>query len=321
MTTSDMKHKFEDALMEFERALDYYLTPAHRKDDTVWRAARYSLLSGGKRVRPRLLFMTCRLFGKDPPQEAMAFAAAIEMIHTYSLIHDDLPAMDDDDFRRGQPSCHRQFGEATAILAGDLLLNRAFEIASASCVKSGRPEAVSALWWMATMAGGEGMILGQSLDLAMDGRCREGNMIQYTDSTNTSAKDGLTSIEQVREMVTLKTACLIRAAVGAGARLSGASKGEETSLDQFAASLGLLFQIRDDILDVVSDKELLGKTIGKDVRDLKKTYVTVLGKEQARLALAEAARDAEKALDALDEKGRATSELRSYIKVLETRVS
>lgn len=319
--TSYMKHKADDALADFERALARYLTPSRREDDVVWQAARYSALSGGKRVRPRLLFMTCRLFSDNLPQEAMAFAAAIEMIHTYSLIHDDLPAMDDDDFRRGQPACHRRFGEATAILAGDLLLNRAFETASASCVKSGRPEAMSALWWMATMAGGEGMILGQSLDLVMDGRHREGEMKRRADCAMTSDEDDLTTIEQVREMVALKTACLIRAAVGAGARLSGATEEEQTHLDHFASSLGLLFQIRDDILDVISSRETLGKTIGKDVRDQKKTYVTVLGEERARCVLAETASDAEEVLDALDAGGLETDELRAYTKALTKRIS
>jgi geranylgeranyl diphosphate synthase type II len=319
--TSDMKCKIEGELVEFERALAHFLTPTHRKDDPVWQAARYSTLSGGKRVRPRILFMTCRIFSDNLPQEAMAFAAAIEMIHTYSLIHDDLPAMDDDDFRRGQPACHRQFGEATAILAGDLLLNRAFETASASCVKSGRLEAVSALWWMATMAGGEGMILGQSLDLAMDGRSRKGEMRRQMSSAAALEKDDITSIELVREMVALKTGCLIRAAVGAGARLSGASSDDRAQLDRFASSLGLLFQIRDDILDVISDREMLGKTVGKDARDQKKTYVTVLGEERARQALAEAARDAEKALDALETKGHKTDELRAYTRALTNRIT
>jgi geranylgeranyl diphosphate synthase type II len=318
---SDMKYKIEDEFVEFERALTRFLTPEHRKDDPVWLAARYSTLSGGKRVRPRLLFMTCRLFSDNLPPETMAFAAAIEMIHTYSLIHDDLPAMDDDDFRRGQPACHRQFGEATAILAGDLLLNRAFETASASCIESGRPEAISAFWWMATMAGGEGMILGQSLDLAMDGRHREGEMRRYTSSATVSEKDDITSIELVREMVALKTGCLIRAAVGAGARLSGASSDDMTRLDQFASSLGLLFQIRDDILDVISDREMLGKTIGKDARDQKKTYVTVLGEEQARQALDEVTRDAEEVLDALEAEGHKTDELRDYTRDLTNRIT
>ena len=216
-------------------------------------AMRYSALAGGKRIRPVLILEFCRLCGGNPA-DALPFAAALEMIHTYSLIHDDLPCMDDDDFRRGRPTSHKQFGEAMAVLAGDALLTRAFEIVSDPELVGNLPmeRVLPAIHTLSSHAGVMGMIGGQVLD--MDGE------------TNPPDLDGLIRLQS------LKTGALIRAAARIGCLIGGATEAQLKAADEFAAALGLAFQIRDDMLDVEGDAALLGKAVGMDAARDKATF-------------------------------------------------
>ena len=229
------------------------------EDSQVCRAARYSLMGGGKRVRAVLVLAVCDMLGGDI-EAASWLAGAVEMLHAYSLIHDDLPCMDDDDFRRGRPSCHKQFGEATALLAGDALLTTAFEvIGDAPLSEQARTAAVQAL---AHGAGARGMVLGQELDIAWEGK---------------PATD-----EVLRRIHRNKTGALINAAVQMGAAASDGTAEQRQALETFAYGLGLVFQIVDDVLDVTSTAEQLGKPIGSDAENGKTTFATLYGPEGAQ---------------------------------------
>ena len=224
-------------------------------------AMRYSLEAGGKRIRPVLVTEFCRLCGGTPEMSA-APAAAIEMIHTFSLIHDDLPAMDDDDFRRGRPSCHKAFSEATAILAGDALAVLPFPIiADGPVLDSGIK--VRLISDLASATAGEGMIGGQIIDIENEKR-------DDVDENN------------LRYMYSLKTGQLIRTACRMGCIAAGADDEKIRLADSYASKLGLAFQIIDDILDVVSTEEELGKPVGSDAENNKTTFVTVMGIEKAK---------------------------------------
>ena len=221
-------------------------------------AARYSLLAGGKRVRAVLCMASCELLGGKAEQAAQ-LACAVEMLHCYSLIHDDLPCMDNDDFRRGKPSCHKAFGEATALLAGDLLLTEAFEVLSnASLSDAARVAACSAL---AHGAGSAGMVLGQELDLRYESQP--------------------VGEEILRRVHRNKTGALINAAVQMGAAAAGGGEDDRLRLERFAYDLGLVFQIVDDVLDVTSTSEELGKPIGSDAGNNKTTFATLYGPQRA----------------------------------------
>lgn len=220
-------------------------------------AMRYSLLAGGKRLRPTLLLAGCHLL-LDDVSAALPFAAAVEMIHTYSLIHDDLPAMDNDDLRRGKPSNHKAFGEATAILAGDALLNLAYELMG----RSAHPRALKALSAIASAAGSRGMIAGQAADMWMEGREADQDMLRYIHSH--------------------KTADLITAPVVAGLILAGADDRQLEQGRMYGCHLGLAFQIVDDLLDELGDETQMGKRLGKDHAVGKLTWPGLYGIEQAR---------------------------------------
>ena len=216
----------------------------------------YSLLAGGKRIRPVLTLECCRLCGKEP-EYALNFACGVEMVHTYSLIHDDLPAMDDDALRRGRPTNHKVYGEATAILAGDGLLTAAFEtLADAKLAPEQIVEAVACL---AKQAGPEGMVGGQALDMAGEGRA-------------------LTR-KELEQLQTLKTGALISAAAELGCIAAGGTAGQREAVRSYAQCLGRAFQIQDDILDVTGTAQELGKPIGSDQVNEKSTFVTTLGLE------------------------------------------
>jgi geranylgeranyl diphosphate synthase, type II len=224
----------------------------------------YSLMAGGKRLRPALVLSFAQLFGAQGAQ-VMPFAAALELIHTYSLVHDDLPAMDDDDLRRGRPSNHKQFDEATAILAGDGLLTESFCL-MLSCVDAGRVPAshvLRAVQAVAAAAGACGMVGGQALDMV------------YT------ARPGV-SFEELRAMHALKTGALITAACVAGALLAGAEPSFVQRARDYGLNVGAAFQIADDILDVVGDTNTLGKPAGSDERQGKTTYPSLLGLDKSR---------------------------------------
>lgn len=227
----------------------------------VYEAMNYSLLSGGKRLRPVLLLGAYELF-KDDLKEALPFACSMEMIHTYSLIHDDLPAMDNDDYRRGMLSNHKKFGEANGILAGDGLLNKAFETGLKAAIKSNSSNAVKALKIIADSSGTEGMIGGQVIDI--DG------------------ENKISSIEELKYMYSLKTGAIIKSSVTAGATLAGASRNEINQLENYAEKIGIAFQIVDDILDVTSTQEKLGKAIGSDAVNNKTTYLTFKSIDEAK---------------------------------------
>jgi geranylgeranyl diphosphate synthase type II len=219
----------------------------------------YSLLAGGKRLRPVLTLAWSTMLGGDTAK-VMPFAASLELIHTYSLIHDDLPAMDDDDLRRGRPSNHKQFDEATAILAGDGLLTEAFGLmASASLEKDLPAESVlRATSLLASAAGAGGMVGGQSVDMAFTGRSD-------------------VPLEELRAMHAMKTGALITAACQCGAVLAGAGQADEANAREFGQAIGVAFQIMDDILDVVGDTKTLGKPAGSDAAMGKSTYPALVG--------------------------------------------
>ncbi len=249
-----------------EQTLDRALPQTGQAYQEVYDAARYSLLGGGKRVRGSLCLSFARLCGAQQ-ETALPFACAVEMAHCYSLIHDDLPAMDNDDYRRGKPSCHKAFGEGIALLAGDLLLTAAFETISTApgLPDTKRAAGVAAL---AKAVGGAGMIGGQVVDLA-----NENN-------------PALTA-EQLDEINSLKTGKLLAASAVLGCIAAGAQESALDAAERFAMDLGAAFQIVDDILDVTGDEQLLGKAVGSDAREGKRTYAALLGIEGARLRAAE----------------------------------
>lgn len=261
-------------LDEINSALKEYLPTA---DDVVSQAMRYSVENGGKRIRPALLLEFCRVCGGDY-KKAVPFACALEMIHTYSLIHDDLPCMDNDDFRRGKPSCHIAFGEEYALLAGDALLTLAFETAMKSNLSA--EITIKAAKELAKAAGVMGMVGGQVLDLQNEGK-----------------KVGVSDLQKTDE---LKTGELIRAACVLGCVCAGADDKKIAAAEKYAHDIGIAFQIVDDILDVTSDEETLGKPIGSDEENQKSTYVSLLGIEKSRKTAEELTLNAQKALEAFD---------------------
>lgn len=256
----------------------------------------YSLMAGGKRLRPALCLAAAAMHGL-PEEKALPFACAIEMIHTYSLIHDDLPAMDNDDLRRGKPSNHKQFDEATAILAGDGLLTDAFALASRT--EAPAAAVLAAMAELARAAGSPGMAGGQMLDMLYTGR------------------EGIT-LEDVSQMQAMKTGAMIRAACVCGAMLAEAPEAAVESMGSYGSSLGKAFQIADDILDIVGDSAVMGKPAGSDEAQGKSTYPALLGVEKSReLARAEA----EKAASRLPEHGCEAEFLRALAQMCVERSS
>ena len=248
----------------------------------LYDAMNYSLLAGGKRIRPALMLETCRLCGGEP-EHILPFAGAIEMIHTYSLIHDDLPCMDDDDLRRGRPTNHKVYGEATAVLAGDALLTAAFEWMLDPSVELPPQRVLEAAGVLARAAGAQGMVGGQVLDMAGEGHAM-----------------GLTEVEELQR---LKTGALIRAAAEMGCVLAGGSEEQRKAVCRYAERLGLAFQIRDDILDVVGDEATLGKPVGSDAKSEKNTFVTLKGLDECRCLVDKLTDEAVEALSLFGEEG------------------
>ena len=248
----------------------------------LYDAMNYSLLAGGKRIRPVLMLETCRLCGGEP-EHILPFAGAIEMIHTYSLIHDDLPCMDDDDLRRGRPTNHKVYGEATAVLAGDALLTAAFEWMLDPSVELPPQRVLEAAGVLARAAGAQGMVGGQVLDMAGEGHAM-----------------GLTEVEELQR---LKTGALIRAAAEMGCVLAGGSEEQRKAVCRYAERLGLAFQIQDDILDVVGDEVTLGKPVGSDAKSEKNTFVTLKGLDECRCLVDKLTNEAVEALSLFGEEG------------------
>ncbi len=254
-----MKNELMARISVIDNALNDFLPTKQNKQSTIYDAMRYSVFAGGKRLRPILMWEVAKLFGADW-DTVKEFACAIEMIHTYSLIHDDLPAMDNDDIRRGMPTNHIKFGEDIAILAGDALLNKAFETA----LQSKSPNIISAMKVFAASSGTEGMIGGQVVDLESEGQGIDLDTLKYIHSLKTGAL--------------IESACLI------GAILSESDDMDMhyEEISAFAKSLGIAFQIQDDILDVEGDEKTLGKPIGSDTECEKNTYVTLCGINKAK---------------------------------------
>jgi geranylgeranyl diphosphate synthase, type II len=279
-----------------EAALDRATSPdAHPvAPDHLLEAMRYSLLGGGKRLRPIMLIAAAEMFGAAR-SAVMPAACALECIHTYSLVHDDLPCMDDDDFRRGKPTNHRLFGEANAILAGDALLTLAFELLGGQAeqpgIESGRVARV--IREVAAAAGASGMVGGQVEDLAFAARPVDP-----------------AALERIHRM---KTGALFRASLRAGALLAGGGEADLALLDRYAGHFGLAFQIQDDVLDVAGDRARLGKSTGSDEKNRKSTYVSLYGLQEARERALHEAAAAGAALAPFGERAAVLQALAAYV--------
>lgn len=255
----DMKTEIAARTQAAEQIIKQYLPIEEGYQKTVIEAMNYSVLAGGKRLRPILMMETYRMFG-GRSKVIEPFMAAMEMIHTYSLVHDDLPAMDNDEFRRGKKTTHAKYGEAMGILAGDGLLNYAFETATKAFeIEPENSNIGRALQVLASKAGIHGMLGGQCVDVESEGKEVTEEVLQFIDK--------------------LKTAALLESSMMIGAILAGATKNEQKIVEQVARELGLAFQIQDDILDVTSSTEVLGKPVGSDEKNHKTTYVTLKGLE------------------------------------------
>ena len=268
---------FEEYRSLVEERLTGTLASLGEIPERLTEAMSYSLTAGGKRLRPVMLLAACEMAGGDA-EEAMPFACALEMIHTYSLIHDDLPAMDDDDLRRGKPTNHKVFGEGIAVLAGDGLLNAAGEVMARTAAHTGNLRAVRAMEIILRHAGVTGMIAGQTQDLLAEGMEAREDVLRYIHAH--------------------KTADLLEAPMEAGLTLAGANAGEVQAGGRYAHHLGLAFQMTDDLLDVTGDAARLGKNTGMDAQQNKLTWVTLRGVEGTR---EDAEQEIGLALDALDE--------------------
>ncbi|MBD3348487.1 MAG: polyprenyl synthetase family protein [Candidatus Eisenbacteria bacterium] len=279
MTDPRLRDLMSERRDEVEAALDRYLPPSETPPERLHEAMRYSVFSGGKRLRPILVLLACEVAGGESGPAASP-ACATELIHTYSLIHDDLPAMDDDDVRRGRPTWHRAFDEATAILAGDALLTLAFELAAsdASLPPESRSRIVTVL---AKANGGGGMVGGQAADMDFEG--------------GTPTEESVTFIHR------RKTAMPIEAAVRIGGIVAGASENVMAALSSYGRAVGLAFQIADDLLDLTGEAEEMGKAVGKDAAAGKLTYPAAVGVDAAALRAKSLADQAVEALEPFGE--------------------
>lgn len=279
----NFKLELEQRTKEIEQILMRYLPQAEGHQHQIMEAMNYSITAGGKRLRPMLMKETYQLFGGNS-QVIEPFMAAMEMIHTYSLVHDDLPAMDDDEYRRGKKTTHVVYGEAMGILAGDALLNYAFETAVKAFEMAPEQSLTigKALGILAGKAGIYGMIGGQVVDVLATGKPL--------------------SREELDFIYELKTGALIKASMMIGAVLAGASDADISKVEQIASDVGLAFQIQDDILDVTSTTEELGKPVKSDEKNEKTTYVTLRGLEQSEKDVTRISGEAIRLLDEIDEK-------------------
>ncbi|MDD4932520.1 MAG: polyprenyl synthetase family protein [Methylacidiphilaceae bacterium] len=273
-----------------DEALQYHLPPVTKKPRALHEAIRHSLFAGGKRLRPILCLAACEAMEGDYAP-ALPLACAVECVHTYSLIHDDLPSMDNDDWRRGKPTLHKIYGEAVAILAGDALLAEAFEIACR--YRGGRYGAGLVVGELARASGSRALVAGQVADLEAEGK--------------------EISVRELRAIHLRKTGALITAALRLGAMAGEASRESLRAVTEFGRSLGLAFQVIDDILDVTQTTETLGKSAGKDLAAVKATYPRLLGLEGARLAARRHTARAHEALSSLGKKGAILADLARHL--------
>ncbi len=282
---------FEEDLRAVDAALDRLLPAESSRPASIHSAMRYSVFAGGKRVRPILCLEAARIFTAEVAP-ALHPACAIEFIHTYSLIHDDLPALDNDDLRRGKPTCHKKFGEAIAILAGDALLTLAFEAIGATPAPAERR--VKILTEIAAAAGTvNGMVGGQVADLEAEGKGSDPEMLEYIHRS--------------------KTAALIRAAITSGALCAGANEADVARLRRFGETIGWAFQVTDDILDVEESSAALGKTAGKDAAQQKATYPSVYGLQRSHEIANELSTRAIAELDVFGERASRLREIAEFL--------
>lgn len=281
-----------------EEKLKKYMEIGKLPQKRVFEAMSYSLLAGGKRIRPVIMIYACRMCG-GKTEDVLPFACALEMIHTYSLIHDDLPAMDNDELRRGIPTNHMKFDEATAILAGDALLNMAFEIVADNKNRNiSDSTALKVIGCLAKASGVFGMIGGQMIDI---------------ENENKSLLP-----EEIKNLHALKTGALIRAAGVCGALVAEAGEDQVKALDEYCLNLGIAFQIRDDILDVTGDSSLLGKPVGSDKENNKNTYLSFNTLEKAENMVCEYTK---KAIESLERFGEAAEDLKQLALSLTERIN
>jgi len=303
----DYNENIQEIIKEYKNAIDKYLDTVlpYEKSmpNKLHEAIRYSVFAGGKRIRPIVTMLCCKMLSGNM-DDVLPVAAAIEMIHTYSLIHDDLPAMDNDDFRRGKPSCHKQFGEAIAILAGDALQSKAFEIlARAPKTTSIKPDYANLIIeCVALAAGNAGMVGGQAMDILSN------------TALNTEKNISELLLYEIHKR---KTAALISAAAKTGAFVARAKISEVNLVEDFGSALGLLFQISDDIMDSTSTMQELGKTPGKDKKDNKLTFVSLFGMDNARKKMSEFLLRTKALLDGFGDKA---TPLRNLADLLAARV-
>lgn len=291
----DLKAYLKEKIALVDAALDQYLPAEQERPQSLHKAMRYSIFAGGKRVRPVLLLAACEAVG-GAIARAMPAACAMEMIHTYSLIHDDLPAMDDDDFRRGRPTNHKVFGEAIAILAGDGLLTEAFKLMANPAFSAGADAGarMAVISEIATCAGSYGMVGGQVVDMESEGQPEM-------------------DLPTVQYIHTHKTGALIKASVVAGALLGGADEKQLAAIRRYGEAAGLAFQIADDILDIEGTTEEIGKDAGSDEARGKATYPAVMGLAAAKQEAKEMMDEALKALASFGAEAEPLREIARYI--------
>ncbi len=275
----DFNERMNEYIRIVNNALLERIPAAQNGQKDVVKAMKYSVSNGGKRLRPIFVLEFCNVCGGDT-KDALDFACAIEFIHTYSLIHDDLPCMDDDDMRRGNPSCHKMYGEATALLAGDALLTHAFELVAGADL----PDKIiaQATMLLAQNAGVGGMIGGQVLDLLYEEKVEP-------------------TLSEVIDVYRMKTGALISASCLLGCLAAGADDEKLSAASKFAYNIGVAFQIQDDILDIEGDEAVIGKPVGSDESNDKSTYVTMVGIERAKKDIERLTANAISYLDAFDE--------------------
>jgi len=294
----DIIEKIKAFAERFNQGLDAYFPMPDTLDSRVIEAMKYSVKNGGKRLRPFMLCETAKIFGIKE-EVALPVATALEMLHSYSLIHDDLPAMDNDDLRRGKPTCHKAFDEATAILAGDGLLTYAFGIISSDSLQIPAQIRCRLINMLSSAAGSfDGMVAGQMIDLA----------VENADMNQIENKEAV--IERIEE---LKTGRLLRYACEAGAVLGGANDKERSAIVEYSRKIGRSFQIVDDILDAVGDEKLVGKTLKKDKNQNKLTFVNLYGLEKAQQMSDKLIEEAKKSLEIFGERAAVLQSLADYM--------
>ncbi|GIM31908.1 polyprenyl synthetase family protein [Paraclostridium bifermentans] len=289
----NFKEELKNRVVNIEDLLNEYMPKVEGYQKTIFDSMNYSLKAGGKRLRPILTLEACKLVGGNE-KDAYPFAVAIEMIHTYSLIHDDLPALDNDDLRRGRKTNHKVYGEAMAILAGDGLLNYAYEIMLRESLSKGEPEKyLKAINEIAKASGIYGMIGGQVVDIESEGKSIDMEKLDFIHMN--------------------KTAAIIIGCMRAGAIIGGASEEELENVTKYAKNIGLSFQIVDDILDIVGDEAKLGKKVGSDIDNEKSTYPSLIGLEKSKETANKLIAEAKMSIDYINKDSKFLNNLADYI--------